>query len=424
MLFGNNKELTSLRSQNKSFREDKEIISRFIKNLADGNYSEDILLPSQSEFSELSQQLLAFRDRLVKLKAEEQERKWISEGLADFVETLRVQDQDIQHFYDKIISDLVKYLGANQAALFVINEEDESDIYLQLVSTFAYDRKKFQEKRINPGDGMVGQCYLEKNSIYLTDIPGNYIKITSGLGTATPRVIFILPLIANEKVTGVLEIASFTQLEQYKRDFIVKLSESIASYISNIRVTEKTNKLLRSAQESTEMLRSQEEELRQNLEEMSALQEEIGIQLRESHTLKDALEIREKVFGHTTILTEGDRYGNIIYVNEKMCEVSGFSREELIGKPHNIVRHPDMPKELFRHLWETIKSGKVFNGIVKNRTKDGGHYWVDSTIVPIHDENGVFIKYIGARYHIKDEELAVKLFKQQGFDLAGSKAKV
>ncbi len=84
----------------------------------------------------------------------------------------------------------------------------------------------------------------------------------------------------------------------------------------------------------------------------------------------------------TIIVSQTDAKGKIIYANEDFCKISHYTKDELIGQPHNIVRHPDMPKSTFEDLWGTVKSGEVWKGIVKNRTKDGGYYWVNATIYP------------------------------------------
>jgi PAS domain S-box-containing protein len=135
-------------------------------------------------------------------------------------------------------------------------------------------------------------------------------------------------------------------------------------------------------------------------------------QLKELLQLQRDMEARMQVFDLTTILSESDPYGNITFVNDKLCEVSQYIRAELIGKPHQMLRHPDMPKEVFKIFWQTIQSGKVFRGIIKNRKKDGSHYWVDAVVSPILGEEGKPIKYIGARYLIENEELAQLAFKK------------
>src|SRR5690606_14770980 len=97
----------------------------------------------------------------------------------------------------------------------------------------------------------------------------------------------------------------------------------------------------------------------------------------------------------------------------KLCEVSGYSEEELIGQPHSTFRHPDMPKASFKELWKIIKGGDVFRGIIKNKTKSGGDYWVDARIKSVKDKRGKIIKYIGARYHIEDNDIAILLYNKQ-----------
>ncbi|WP_368028677.1 response regulator [Arcobacter sp. s6] len=110
----------------------------------------------------------------------------------------------------------------------------------------------------------------------------------------------------------------------------------------------------------------------------------------------------KKAVDSSAIVSKSDLKGNIIYVNDTFCEISGYKREELLSKPHNIVRHPDMPKEFFQELWQTIKAKKIFKGILKNRNKNGQAYYVASTIVPILDDNGDIIEYLSLRYDITE----------------------
>lgn len=112
-----------------------------------------------------------------------------------------------------------------------------------------------------------------------------------------------------------------------------------------------------------------------------------------------------EVINRTSIISEADKRGNILSVNDKLCEISQYSREECIGKPHSMFRHPDMPAAVFKQLWNTIGSGNVFRGKIKNRKKDGSPYYVDAVITPILGEDGRPEKYLGIRYEITDAEL-------------------
>lgn len=113
-------------------------------------------------------------------------------------------------------------------------------------------------------------------------------------------------------------------------------------------------------------------------------------------------DLKNLVLDESCIISKTDKRGYITYINDKFCEVSGFAREELIGQNHNIVRHPDMPKAVFKEVWATIAKGKMFKGNIKNRCKDGSHYWVDAYITPIMGANGKPESYVGIRYDITD----------------------
>jgi PAS domain S-box-containing protein len=135
-------------------------------------------------------------------------------------------------------------------------------------------------------------------------------------------------------------------------------------------------------------------------------------------TLQERIEALERELRDRTalvdafaIVSETDTRGIITYANKKFCEVSQYSLEELIGKPHNIIRHPDMPKSVFKELWDTIKAGKIWQGEVKNRRKDGSHYWVYATVGPLLDADGYPYRYISMRIDItkqKDLEEALR----------------
>lgn len=112
------------------------------------------------------------------------------------------------------------------------------------------------------------------------------------------------------------------------------------------------------------------------------------------------------------IVSETDAKGNIIFANDDFCKISGYSIDELLGKSHNIVRHPDMPKAAFEDLWKTIKDGNVWKGIVKNKTKEGNYYWVRATVYPSLNALGT-PRYISVRIKPTNEEIqeAIILYK-------------
>lgn len=121
--------------------------------------------------------------------------------------------------------------------------------------------------------------------------------------------------------------------------------------------------------------------------------------------VESELKVRSDIMNVTSIVSEADKKGDIVSVNDKFIEISKYSRAELIGAPHSTTRHPDMPKETFKNLWSTIGHGNIFRGVIKNRAKDGTPYYVDAVIAPILGENGKPKKYLGVRYDITQAEL-------------------
>ena len=112
----------------------------------------------------------------------------------------------------------------------------------------------------------------------------------------------------------------------------------------------------------------------------------------------------EYIFEQGLILSSTDLKGIITYANRKFCEIAGYTKEELVGKNHNIIRHPDMPKAAYKEVWDTISAGKEWAGLVKNLRKDGKYYWVFTHILPIRKDNEI-VGYSAARRPASSEEI-------------------
>lgn len=259
----------------------------FAENIGKGNYNSEFELLSEEDT--MGEALIKMRDNLNQAAEDDRKRNWATEGLAKFADILRSRSENLSELSDSIVSNLVNYMKASQGALFLINDDNADDTYIELVACFAYNRKKYLNKRIELGEGITGQCILEKDTIYMSDIPENYMSITSGLGEALPRNLLIVPLKLDETIFGVVEIASFQTIAPYQIEFVQKLGESIASAISSVKVNSRTKKLLEETQVQAEQMRAQEEEMRQNMEELSATQEEMQRVLQAAQSKEEYL---------------------------------------------------------------------------------------------------------------------------------------
>lgn len=246
-------------------------LSSFIEAISAGDFTAQLQLDGEDH---LSSAMLNMRDKLRENADNDRKRNWNTTGLAQIGEILRTNHESITDLYDNIVKFIVKYTNSNQGGLFLLNEEG-ADKHLDLVACHAFERKKFLQKKLAVGEGLVGQCFLESQRIYLAQVPEEYITITSGLGGANPNALLIVPLRVNEKMYGVLELATFGKYEEYQIELVEKLAETIAATISSVRINESTKQLLERTQQQAEEMRAQEEEMRQNMEELEATQEEM-----------------------------------------------------------------------------------------------------------------------------------------------------
>ncbi len=222
----------------------------------------------------LADSLIQAQVKLAEAESRQRKINWANQGIASFNDILKKEVDDIEVLSDKIISQLVNTMHANQGALYLL-KRDSGEEYLERIATYAYGKKKFDQHRIEVGEGLVGQSVFEGSTLYLKEIPKDFVRITSGLGEATPKNILIVPLKTRLMVMGVIEMASFDLWETYEIEFIERIAENIASILSNQQTALETKRLLEESQQRADVLIQQVEEMRQNSEELQATQEEM-----------------------------------------------------------------------------------------------------------------------------------------------------
>jgi methyl-accepting chemotaxis protein len=273
-------------------------IFNFSVDIGKGNFETEFAPLSEEDV--LGHSLLDMRNELNKAaedekrrKQEDEQRNWAAQGVAKFSDILRKNAGSIDELSYNIISNLVKYTNSNQGGIYVVNDNDRDHLFIEMKASYAYDRRKFLNRQIEIGEGLVGRCYQEKEKIYLTEIPHDYIKITSGLGEESPRALLIIPLIYNDVIYGLVELASFDAYPEYVIEFIERIGESIAATISSSKAHIQTALLLEQSQQQAEEMASQEEEMRQNMEELRATQEQSA--RREEELQYEVNELRKRI---------------------------------------------------------------------------------------------------------------------------------
>ncbi len=368
-------------------RKKSERILRFTEQLINNQLDAELELMDPTD--PLGKAMINLRDNLKQNIGEQQQRKkeddqrnWVSEGLANVGNILRGSFENMEDFAYNIISYLVKYLDANQGGFFLVEEETEKEKYIDLKACFAYDRRKFADKRIGWGEGIIGTCALEKQSIYMTDLPDGYIEITSGLGQATPDHLLIVPLVVQDEVLGIIELASFKTFHDFEIGFVESLAESTAITLSSLQSNIRTAALLKESRSQAEALALQEEKMRQSMEQLKQTQEQAAQQAEKFISFTNSV-------NHTLIRAEYDTEGTLIYANTKFLHKLGyFSNAEVEGQ-HISKFLDEKDREWFDPIWKRLsEGGKHYEGYMKHVTKLGQDLWTMATYTCVRKEDG------------------------------------
>jgi methyl-accepting chemotaxis protein len=379
-------------------------VREFVKAISAGNHSiswegmndENKALNQES----IAGELLNMRNQMQVVKEQDQVRIWTTEGLSKFGEIIRKYQDNLDKLSENLVANVVNYVGAKVGGLFIL-EEEEGKTFLQLRAAYAYDRKKFLSKTVEIGEGLIGQCYLEAQTIYMAKVPNDYLTITSGLGGANPSSLLVIPLRTNEKIEGVLELASLKPFKPHEIEFLEKLGELLASSIITVRTGEKTSKLLQVSQEQAEEMRAQEEEMRQNMEELEATQEQMNRTVAELGTLKASLE-KEKYLLDSLMdnipdaIYFKDRDSKFIRVSKYLASHFSGNVEALIGKSDFDFQDKGRAQEAFDDELNIMTTRKPkIDYIEKEVMTDGSEHWVSTTKMPLINSKGEVVGTFG-----------------------------
>lgn len=313
----------------------------FASEIGNANFNAEYSLLSDND--DLGHSLLEMKESLLKAKEQEMLRKeeemlnnWANEGLAQFANILRSNHSDIKELSFQVISNLVKYLNVNQGGIFI--QDDQEKNLLNMTACFAYNRRKMLDRQIEVGEGLVGRCFAEAESIYLLDIPQDYIRITSGLGDTQPRSLLLMPLKINDEVNGVVELASIEPIAEHKIKFVEKVAESIASTLNSVRINERTSQLLEQTKMQGEEMAAAEEEMRQNLEELQSTQEEMNRVQEDQKSAMEKIMLDNQMFDallHSTseYIFFKDNTGRYIKASNTVKQLLNLNNiDEVVGK--------------------------------------------------------------------------------------------
>lgn len=360
----------------------------FAQQVGEGKF--DTAFKPASENDTLGLALINMRDNLVENVRQNDERNWIVRGIAEASEILRQHDT-IEGLGDEIIQFIVKKIKGVQGAFYIVNDGDQDDLQgteklIEVRASFAYGRKKYLKKSFRFAEGLVGQAAIEKDTLHRTEIPDDYLTITSGiLGEQKPTCILISPMIANEEVYGVLEFAGLQKFDSSQVKFVQELSQIIARTVFNIKVNERTRRLLTESQALSNELKEKQQVLNQNAEEMQATSEELkrsNLQLEEQIQEVERTQKRMQLLleNASEVITIYEENGIVRYISPSVTSILGYASQEMQGKTDTDKVHPDGQAkftEMFAHL--RAHPEEKFTVQYEYKSKTGQFIWLEST---------------------------------------------
>nr|WKN35547.1 PAS domain S-box protein [Tunicatimonas sp. TK19036] len=338
-----------------------------------------------SDEDTLGNALINMRDNILNSEKRDDERNWIVTGVAEIGEILRSHDQ-LEDLGDAVVAYVCQKINAIQGAFYVVNDDDKMNSFIEMKASYAYNKKKHLKGTFKFAEGLIGQAAIEQDTLLRTEIPYDYVTVTSGLlGDQRPESLLIVPLITNEEVYGVLEFAAFEKFSSRDVKFVEEISLITARTVFNIKVNERTRMLLEESQQMSNELQEQQEILRQNAEEMQATQEELQ---RTNKQLEEQIQEVERTQNRMASLLENasevvtiyEENGAIRYISPSVKRIFGYTQDDLIGQSDLRYIQGD-GKDVFSNMFATLLENPDEAVTVQYLydTKDHGEVWVETT---------------------------------------------
>ncbi len=378
------------------------------------NYS-SIIEKHKEEIESITEQLHDTENFFEKAQKEqadrldaEKELRYHAEGISKFSDIMSRNKSNTNVLGQKIISELVSFVGANSGAMYLLREENSEEPRLEFFGGFAPDLSQIKAS-FKEGEGYVGACFKEGKTMELSNTQESFMKVYSGLGEASPSYLVFVPLMQDEFKIGVIEIASFRKLDEFKIKFIENLSENIASTLALNQANEKMQMMLEQSKVQAKELQTREEELRQNLEEMHATQEDLSRQMEKNKKMQESL-IREKALLDSLLSSLPDYIyfkdlnSKFIRISKSMLPVFPVKNlDEMIGKSDFDFQDSEIAQKYYDEEMEIIKTGKGFVDKIAHEVMENGHeQWSSTSKMPLLDETGKCIGTFGITKNITD----------------------
>jgi PAS domain S-box-containing protein len=306
--------------------------------------------------------------------------KLLTEGLEKINKILKHYHNDLQQLSINVIHALVDILEIEMGAVFFLKKENEEQ-YLDLIVSYAYSENRFQKRRFNLGESLVGACAAEKRTIYMKKIPDDYLKIISGLGMSSPKSILIVPLIFENTVLGVIELGTLKDFDENGITFSERAAEIIANTLSMAETNIVTSELLEQTRKQTLELEKRDKLMLEAIDELKQLQNKTA-------SSEAAVRAKLEAMNNTLMMVEYTSRGILLDANYKYLNTMNFALEEIKGiDVLELLKEADRA-ELIKII-NTVKNGNFYEGLVRRHTRQGEEKWLIATYTPVYNDSNI-----------------------------------
>jgi len=318
---------------------------------------------------------------------EDKKQNWISAGNAQIGEVLRSEREDAEELSFAIIQKMVGYMNVEMGSLFISNYSDPDHPTLELTASYAYDRRKYRNSTLEWGSGLPGTCAQEKKRILLTEVPEQYFEVSSGTGSARPNFLLLVPMIIDNVVYGVIELATIRLLRPFEIEFVESLSEGIARSLQAVQTNKTTTELLQQSRAQAEALKTHETIMLENMKQLEEAQ---------SESLKKESEINGilMAINNATLVAELGLNGRYIHINEKFLILLESHSDQVLGKLHTEFSQADPSSNEYKEFWSRLRAGESISNMELYKLFSGKEIWLRQTFTPIINSEGHIYKIL------------------------------
>jgi len=415
MQFSPGEEMNQVASDLNAHTEDLQDKINYINSLS-GEGPVSVYNPPEED--ELGNALVVFSNYMTRKELDEvtrnredKKQNWISDGMAQIGDVLRSERENVAALSYSIIQKLVGYMNVEMGSLFIANHSDPENPVLELAASYAYDRQKYRTSTLEWGSDLPGTCAQEKKRIFLTDVPAHYFEVSSGTGSSRPNCLLLVPMMIDDTVYGIIELATVRLLRPFEIEFVESLTEGIASSLLAVQTNERTTELLKQSQTQANALKIQEITLKENMKQLEEAQSESGKKESEISGILNAI-------NQSTLVAELGLNGRYTSINEQFLKLLESQRDQVLGKLYTEYSQADPSSDEYRKFWGSLKKGVSTSNTELYKLFSGKEIWLRQTFTPIINSEGRVYKILNIAEDITESRVLQEKLESHEHEIA------